>query len=45
VREKDHLEEPGLDGRIKLRWFFRKWDTGARTGLIWPKIGTGAGGL
>ena len=42
---KIDLEEPGLDGRIKLRWFYRKWDTGVRTGLIWPKIGTRAGGL
>jgi hypothetical protein len=26
VREKDHLEDPGVDGRIILRWIFRKWD-------------------
>jgi hypothetical protein len=26
LRENDHLEEPGLDGRIILRWIFRKWD-------------------
>jgi hypothetical protein len=23
LREKDHLEDPGLDGRIILRWIFR----------------------
>jgi hypothetical protein len=23
LREKDHLEDPGLDGRIILRWMFR----------------------
>jgi len=23
---KDHLEDPGVDGRIILRWIFRKWD-------------------
>jgi hypothetical protein len=23
-RERDHLEYPGLDGRIILRWIFRK---------------------
>ena len=23
-RERDHLGEPGVDGRI-LRWIFRKW--------------------
>jgi hypothetical protein len=22
------LEDPGLDGRIILRWIFRKWDVG-----------------
>jgi hypothetical protein len=25
-RERDHLGDPGIDGRITLRWFFRKWD-------------------
>jgi hypothetical protein len=24
--DKDHLEDPGVDGRIILRWTFRKWD-------------------
>jgi len=24
-RARDHLEDPGVDGRIKLRWIFRKW--------------------
>jgi len=25
--ERDHLEEdPGVDGRIILRWIFRNWD-------------------
>jgi len=23
---KSHLEVPGVDGRIILRWIFRKWD-------------------
>jgi len=26
--ERGHLEEPGVDGRILLRWIFRKWDRG-----------------
>jgi len=25
LRERDHLEEPHIDGRIILRWIFRKW--------------------
>jgi len=25
LRERDHLEYPGEDGRIILRWIFRKW--------------------
>jgi len=28
LRERDHLEDSGVDGRIILRWFFRKWDIG-----------------
>jgi hypothetical protein len=26
---KNHLEDPGVDGRIILRWIFRKWDVGS----------------
>ena len=31
MRERDHLEDPGVDGRIILRWLHRKW--GGRLGL------------
>jgi hypothetical protein len=44
LRERDHLEDPGIDSII-LRWVFRKWDVGACTGLIWLKIETGDGHL
>jgi len=42
MRERDHLEEPGLQGRL-LRWILKKWDGGPWTGLIWLRIGTGGG--
>jgi len=30
IKEKDHFEAPGVDGRIILRWAFRKWNGGHR---------------
>jgi hypothetical protein len=45
LREKYHWGDPGIDGRIILRWIFRKWDVGVWTGLSWLRIGTGGGQL
>jgi hypothetical protein len=42
---KSHLEDPGIDGRIILRWIFRTSDVRAWTGSIWFRIGTGGGHL
>jgi len=38
---KRPLARKYLDGRIILRWIFRKSDVTTWTGLIWLKIGTG----
>ena len=45
LRERDHLEDPGIDERTILIWIFRKWDVGVRTGSRWLKIRTVGGHL
>ena len=45
MRKRDHFEDQVVDGRIIIRWIFRKWDVRAWTGLIWLRIGTGGGQL
>jgi len=45
MREKGHSGDPDVDGRIILRWIFRKLNVGAWTGTIWLRIGTGGGHL
>jgi len=39
------LKDPGIDEKIILRWIFRKWDVGVRTGSSWLRKGTGGGHL
>jgi hypothetical protein len=37
LRERDHWGDPDVDGRIILRWIFRKWER------LWSLDGTGSG--
>ena len=43
LRERGHWDDPGVYGRIILRWIFRKWNVGVWSGLRWLRIGTDEG--
>ena len=45
VGKLEEKREPGVDGRIIVRWIFRKWDVGVWIGSSWLRMGTGGGQL
>ena len=45
LRERDQWGDPDVDGRIVLRWIFRKWEGVVGAGWSWLRIGTGGGHL
>jgi hypothetical protein len=45
LRERGHWGDPGVDGRIIVRWIFRKLEGVVGTEWSWLRIGTGGGQL
>jgi hypothetical protein len=45
LRERGRWGDPDIDGRIILRWIFRKLEGIVGTGWSWFRIGTGGGHL
>jgi hypothetical protein len=41
MRDRGHWGDPDPDGRIILRWMFRKLEGVVGTGWSWLRIGTG----
>jgi len=42
MKKRNHLKDPEVDGRIILRWIFRKW-VGGMDWIDLAQVGTGGG--
>jgi hypothetical protein len=45
LRERGRWGDLDVDGRIILRWMFRKWEVVVGIAWSWLRIGTGGGHL
>jgi hypothetical protein len=45
LKNSDHLENLGTDGKITLKYVLRAQGDSVWTGFIWLRIGTGGGPL
>jgi hypothetical protein len=45
LRERVHWGDADVDGKMILRWIFRKWDVGVWTGSSWLRVVIGSGHL
>jgi hypothetical protein len=43
LKERENLDNLGVDGRINLKWILKKCDKVAWTALMWLRMGTGGG--